>query len=455
MAAVLVILLSTLAVAFSARQLPPAIRRLVALCFLAHLAGAAAQVWMHTDYYGGGDMLTYMRNGRPIARLVEADPARWVPELLRLLVHVDNELPFVHGTGGTSGTMVGIGAIFVVLFRDPLPLWEVCLLVGATSTLGQVVICKAALSMFPEENVHHSVALGILLVPSVVFWSSALTKEAIALPFLAILLASTVGDAKGRWTTSIFGLIVGTMGVGLVKGYLLMPFVLAVAVAAYVGKNSLGANGKRKFGWLSAVAAFAIAAVGLAGVSAVFPQYSPGSIAETTSSYQLTYEKLDGMGVAGSNVDFEEAGDVSMLGQLKLVPLAAVNALFRPMFFEARSVVQLAASFETLAVVVLLLRLLKFGPRRALREVVSSPPLAFCGVFVITFAVAVGLSTLNLGTLSRYRIPMMPFFTVLLFVLGQRIRAQKPIVADNPDRMGLRAAAARNRERILAQRPHA
>ena len=91
----------------------------------------------------------------------------------------------------------------------------------------------------------------------------------------------------------------------------------------------------------------------------------------------------------------------------------------------------------------------------------SSPlraALTFCAVFVLTFAVAVGLSTLNLGTLSRYRIPMMPFFTVLLFVLGQQAKreaAQHDGVVEIPGRAQLRLAAARNRERILAQRRRA
>lgn len=453
--AVLVLLLGSFLVFVAARGLPASVRRLAALCFVFHVLGACGQVWMHFDYYGGGDMMTYMRNGQPIVRLLQADFAHWFPEWLKLIVHFENELPYVHGAGSTSGTMVALGAGAVYVFDKPLPLWEVCFIFAATSTLGQIWICKAAVSMF-DERFHKAVAGGVLLVPSVIFWSSALMKEAVALPFLAMLLASTVALVKGRWVRGLLGIVIGVIGIGLVKGYLLMPFVFAVAGAAYVAKNKGLKRGG--IGWPYALAAVAVAVMGLAAISTIMPQYAPGAIAENTAHYQQTYELLETNGQGGSNVDLgDDATDVSLGAQVRRVPLAAVNALFRPMFFEARSIVQLAASLETLAIVVLTLRLLRFGPRQAWTAITQSPCLTFCAIFVVSFGIAVGLSTLNLGTLSRYRIPMMPFFTVLLFVLGQQTKreaAASPVLS-GPARAQLRLAAARNRERILAQRRRA
>jgi hypothetical protein len=54
----------------------------------------------------------------------------------------------------------------------------------------------------------------------------------------------------------------------------------------------------------------------------------------------------------------------------------------------------------------------------------EEPFLVFCVVFVITFGIAVGLTSTNLGTLSRYRSPILPFFAVLLLVLGRTRRAR-------------------------------
>ena len=70
----------------------------------------------------------------------------------------------------------------------------------------------------------------------------------------------------------------------------------------------------------------------------------------------------------------------------------------------------------------------------------KTPFLVFCLVFVITFGLAVGLASTNLGTLSRYRAPLLPFFAVLLLVLSKPLR--KPS-AEWPDRVAEGTAASR------------
>ncbi|HRA12632.1 MAG TPA: hypothetical protein PKX31_13225, partial [Chitinophagaceae bacterium] len=41
----------------------------------------------------------------------------------------------------------------------------------------------------------------------------------------------------------------------------------------------------------------------------------------------------------------------------------------------------------------------------------------FCLVFTLIFAFAVGISSYNFGTLSRYKIPCLPFYAVALIVI--------------------------------------
>ena len=47
----------------------------------------------------------------------------------------------------------------------------------------------------------------------------------------------------------------------------------------------------------------------------------------------------------------------------------------------------------------------------------GNPDVAFCLVFSLVFAFAVGISTFNFGTLSRYKIPIMPFFLMALTLI--------------------------------------
>jgi hypothetical protein len=49
----------------------------------------------------------------------------------------------------------------------------------------------------------------------------------------------------------------------------------------------------------------------------------------------------------------------------------------------------------------------------------------FCTVFVLALALGTGLATTNMGTLSRYRAPMEPFFFILIMVTwseGRNVR---------------------------------
>ena len=48
--------------------------------------------------------------------------------------------------------------------------------------------------------------------------------------------------------------------------------------------------------------------------------------------------------------------------------------------------------------------------RKNLFYCLKKPEVIFCLAFAIIFAFAVGVSTFNFGTLSRYKIPMEPFY---------------------------------------------
>jgi hypothetical protein len=52
----------------------------------------------------------------------------------------------------------------------------------------------------------------------------------------------------------------------------------------------------------------------------------------------------------------------------------------------------------------------------------------FCLLFAILFALFVGATTLNFGTLVRYKVPCMPFYIISLVLLLQRKKdAQKSV----------------------------
>src|SRR5690606_15203190 len=74
-----------------------------------------------------------------------------------------------------------------------------------------------------------------------------------------------------------------------------------------------------------------------------------------------------------------------------------------------RSPLMALSAAESLALLGLTLLML-WKVRGNLFRYCTQPDVVFCFVFAVVFAFAVGVSTFNFGTLSRYKIPAMPFF---------------------------------------------
>lgn len=143
-------------------------------------------------------------------------------------------------------------------------------------------------------------------------------------------------------------------------------------------------------------------------------QYATQNILKAIESQQNTYTVLQN---SGSSF---EAGSVdnSVGGLLKLFPLGIVNSLFRPFLWEVRSPIMLLTAFEALTFMWLTFLCFKYTSFKRFGQLLrGNPSLVFCFVYSVLFAGLVGMSTLNFGTLARYKIPALPFYLILLFVI--------------------------------------
>jgi hypothetical protein len=46
----------------------------------------------------------------------------------------------------------------------------------------------------------------------------------------------------------------------------------------------------------------------------------------------------------------------------------------------------------------------------------------YCFLFSVVFALFIGASTLNFGTLVRYKIPCLPFYAISLFLIYEKVK---------------------------------
>jgi hypothetical protein len=105
--------------------------------------------------------------------------------------------------------------------------------------------------------------------------------------------------------------------------------------------------------------------------------------------------------------------DGSWQSMVSLAPQAINISLFRPYMWEAKNPLMLLSALEALMFLTLTLHIV-VKMRRRLFTYLGMPDTLFCLVFALVFAFAVGVSTFNYGTLSRYKIPMMPYYLLAI-----------------------------------------
>jgi hypothetical protein len=384
-------------------------RQLIVIGLIAHMLASVGVVIYHEHIYQG-DLLVYAEIGRDIARLVEQD-RRYFVDVVRLAFHLDNDLAIPYFDGSSSGTMCAFAALLILAVGDNLYL--ICLTVSLFAFVGLVSMYRAAAPHLHSVERKPFLA-SLMVVPSVVFWTSGLIKEAFVVGFLGLACRGLAGIARRR-LTAIFLLVPAIIGIGVTKSYVLIALTFGVTGWLYARRPI-------KFGMASKILAAVVGVAGILLVMRAFPEYGSG-LAASVSRQQVNFAQVQGG--TDTALGNDEDADMSLAGQLRFLPLALVNAFARPFLFDAHNAASLVAAVEITVVLVLIGSLFRHGARRILGEVRQRPPLMFAALFVLSFSVGVGLTTRNLGSLSRYRVPAFPLYVALAVALRARLTAPR------------------------------
>lgn len=401
------------------RRHQPSEARLLTLGFVAHVVSAGAQLLLYKFYYGGGDMLAYYDFGVPISQGLRNDFGSLFPLTVDAFFQGEPRLPFdLIGTGSTS-TMSMVAVWLLFLLGDSLLACSV--LIAIFSYVSKVLIYRVLRREFPVEF-HPTVLAALMLVPSAVFWTSAVLKEPVMLVFFGPLFLALGWFLEGRrLVLASILMVLGGTGVWLLKPYVLLCF--AVAAGLWIVWQRVLRDRRN----LIVKPIYLILGLTLAvGAFTAADRVLPRGEGQSVSSAMTYQRRASAREVGGSNYYLEEPDadtqsavqETSFASQLALAPLALLTALFRPFLFEVRNPVQAVNALETTWVLIVFVQVFLRQPVATLiARVTASPALMFCLAFSFLLALGTGLSTANLGTLSRYRAPMMPFFAFLLLAL--------------------------------------
>ncbi|GAB2967995.1 hypothetical protein GCM10027048_43520 [Hymenobacter coalescens] len=336
-----------------------------------------------------------------------AEPAGWLHMLGSEEFHFGGYHMVFHGYSNTLFFIKVVSALNVVTGGSML---VEALYLSVASFAACWMLVRVLSQLFPGTR--GAALVGLLLWPSATYWSSGITKESLLLAGCALLLAAALRLLYEPAPAVRLGwVLLALLGAWLsfkmrfFFGGALLAVLLALAVVR--SAELLGGPMRHRSAQALLFGVLLVAGIWLAGqVSPVFRFNKFAS--QLTRTYAALLQKSAGR----PHVALPELAPTPE-SILRYTPKAVASTLFRPFAWEGDTVFYGFAALENLALLILTAAALWdcFQQRWApLPFALALALLTYC----LLLAALVGLSTPNLGTLSRYRAPWLPLLVYLL-----------------------------------------
>lgn len=376
------------------------------------IVGALAVGFVYQFYYSGGDTFAYHSYGsRIIWEAFADDPAKGLSLLFSDGTYEASTYTYArkiwYYRDQQSFFVIRVAALFDLVTFSSYS--GTAVLFAVVSFTGAWLLFRTFYTIYPDF--HRWIALSCLFIPTVFFWGSGIFKDTLTLAALGIstfYLYRLLIEGKISWRY-IFVICISFWIVYAIKKYILLSFLPAIILWVFshylVKVPSVMAR--------MVMIPFVAAMVGVMGYFTIVkvaeddPRYNLEKLAQTAqiTAYDIRY--MTGKD-AGSGYSLG-ALDGSFGSMIRLAPQAINVSLFRPYLWEVRNPLMLLSALEGFAMLLFTIFVIIRSGMRFFRYT-GKPDIIFCFTFSIVFAFAVGVSTYNFGTLSRYKIPMMPFY---------------------------------------------
>lgn len=276
-------------------------------------------------------------------------------------------------------------------------------------------------------HMHKKFAIGILYFPTLVFWSSGILKDTLCIASIGWVTYSVYEMLyrKKSFIKNIIILFAFGYLLTIIKVYILISY-LPFFVLFIILKNIQGIK-NRLLKYMLAPALILGSMYGFTLALNSYDQelgaYAVKDITKSIQHLNGAFSSMDGNETAESNFDLGVEFDGSFKGLFRLAPVAIFTTFYRPFLWESRKASSLLASLESLVLLFFTIYVIfKSGIKTFIKLVLTDPLIMYCFLFSLVFALFVGASTLNFGTLVRYKIPCLPFYTISLFLIFEKVK---------------------------------
>jgi hypothetical protein len=266
--------------------------------------------------------------------------------------------------------------------------------------LGLLLLARAFRVAVPQGDSRRYLIL-VLFLPSLIYWPSAIGKEAWMMLVIGLCAYGIACLLRGRSSGVV------PLGLGLVGTVFVRPHIGLIIFIGFVGAMLLRRAPAKTYAapLFRLLGLGALLVVGLLLVSQTASFLNEQSLDSETVSNALSSNETQ---TADGGSQFSP---IVVRTPVDLGP-AFVTIMYRPFPFEASNPQSFAAAME--GAVLLVLSLVAWKRIRAIpRMVRDTPYVTFCAGYVLAFVFAFS-SFSNFGILARQRVQVLPFYLVFL-----------------------------------------
>jgi len=367
----------------------PWLVRILTISLILHLLAAPAQIYVVNHFYHGiADWVRYDTQGAILAPNFRS---------FNFTLAGAN----VRGIVNDGSVSIFAGVVMAIVGVNQLAAFLVC---AWLSFLGSILFYRAFTLTFPGiVTGHRRYAYLVFFLPSTLFWTADVSKEAImtlSLGLVAFGCAKVLVRAPGGFRIATLGVAAGA----LIRPNELLVILGGFAVALMIRPQ----NGRDGRSTLKRVGGLVFMGILLATSVYMTLHYLKFGSGSSGINLQATNANNNGTGVG-----FGSSGFTYSSSPLKW-PIDAYEVLFNPLPFNAHGSGEYAAALENLVllgIIVSSYRQIRILPRASFARPYVMMCLVYSAGFIYAFA-ALG----NLGLIYRERVMLLPFLMVLFAI---------------------------------------
>jgi hypothetical protein len=395
---------------------------------VAKIFGAIALGLVYFYYYGGGDTINYHQTASGFVNVLLKSPEDFLylyfgspsPSEFYLFSSEDGFVYWVRDQYAYFSSKLFF--LFELLsFKTYMP---ATILVASVCYFPVWKLYLLFLNEYPK--LVKPFAYSLLFVPSVVFWGSGIMKDSITFSSVCLYVYGFYWFfiKKKRKLSFIVYISLAVFLLLSIKPYIsfaLLPGSIIWLVTLQVAhvKNAL----------IKVLIAPVVLIIGgilitfvMNYMSSSLGKYSIDNVFDTAKGAQ---QDLKQSYYGGNTFDIGDY-EPTVSGILSVAHKAIFAALFRPSLLDVRNIVMLLSALENAFLLLFTLYLLiKLSGFRFFVILQSEPLALFSFIFALFFALSVGVSISNFGTLVRLKIPCVPFFLSSLIIVNELMNTRR------------------------------